>query len=370
MREPWAQNTLGLDYRAEAEMLGDPMSPIVDVHTHINGGRAAEIWADAAARYGVSMTYTQTILEEAAPVRDALGDQARFIAIPDYMAEDKTYAFTEGFMERIRIWHGEYGARMLKFWQAPRLRDFMQDRESIEALALDGPWKRRAVELATDLGMMIMTHVGDPDTWFSTRYSDSSVYGTKASHYEPLERMLTDYPETHWLAAHMGGSPEDLDFLDGLLERHENLSLDTSACKWQVRELSKHPAERVRAFFERWRGRVLFGSDIVARNEHLEATDEVAYAAGQASCPEEAFELYASRYWALRTMFETDYEGPSPIADPDLMMVEPEKFDEMSSPRLSGKRLPADVLGALYSTAVTRVVGRYYGDGSFSDEEE
>ncbi len=362
MSEPWAQNTLGLDFRAEAELLGEPAEPIVDVHTHINGGKAAEIWADAASRFGVSMTYTQTVLEEAPGVRDALGDRARFIAIPDYMAEDKKYAFTEGYIERIKIWHGEYGARMLKFWQAPRLRDYMNDQDAIDALALDGPWKRKAVELANELGMMIMTHIADPDTWFATKYADASVYGTKAQQYEPLERMLDAYPETQWLAAHMGGYPENLDFLDGLLERHDNLSLDTSACKWQVRELSKQPREKMLAFLERWKGRILFGSDIVARDEHLAESDEVQYAAGQASDPEQAFDLYASRYWALRTMFETDYDGPSPIADPDLMMVEPEKYDAMSSPRLSGKSLPDDVMTDVYSRAVGRVVARHYGD--------
>ncbi|MFI4872509.1 MAG: amidohydrolase family protein, partial [Phycisphaerales bacterium JB061] len=266
MSEPWAQNTLGLDFRAEAELLGEPAEPIVDVHTHINGGKAAEIWADAASRFGVSMTYTQTVLEEAPGVRDALGDRARFIAIPDYMAEDKKYAFTEGYIERIKIWHGEYGARMLKFWQAPRLRDYMNDQDAIDAMALDGPWKRKAVELANELGMMIMTHIADPDTWFATKYADASVYGTKAQQYEPLERMLDAYPETQWLAAHMGGYPENLDFLDGLLERHDNLSLDTSACKWQVRELSKQPREKMLEFLERWKGRILFGSDIVARD--------------------------------------------------------------------------------------------------------
>ncbi|MHC4590503.1 MAG: hypothetical protein ACYTAQ_14535 [Planctomycetota bacterium] len=40
-----------------------------------------------------------------------------------------------------------------------------------------------------------------------------------------------------------------------------------------------------------------------------------------ASSPQEAFDLYASRYWALRTLFETDHVGPSPIADPDLALV-------------------------------------------------
>ena len=52
MSEPWAQNTLGLDFRAEAELLGEPAEPIVDVHTHINGAKAAEIWAAQAKRAG------------------------------------------------------------------------------------------------------------------------------------------------------------------------------------------------------------------------------------------------------------------------------------------------------------------------------
>ncbi len=362
MKEPWAQNTLGLDYRAEAELLGEPVAPIVDVHTHINGGRAAEVWADAAARYGVVQTYSQTVLEQAPAVRDALGDRVRFIAVPDFMSADKKHAFTDGFLERIRVWHGEYGARMLKFWQAPRLRDLM-DAETMADLALDGPWKAKAVELAQELGMMVMIHIADPDTWFATKYADSSVYGTKAQNYEPFERLISRYPETQFLAAHMAGSPEDLGFLSGLLERHPNLSIDTSACKWQVRELSKQPRDEFAAFLERWRGRVLFGSDIVARDEHLFSTDDTAYAAGQAEDPEQAFELYASRYWALRTMFETDYDGPSPIADPDLMMVEPEKYDEMSSPRLCGKSLSAEMLTELYATAVTRRVAKQYGDG-------
>lgn len=360
MVEPWAQNTLGLDYRAEAELLGEPVVPIVDVHTHLNGGRSAEIWADAAARFGVVHTYSQTILEEAPAVRDALGDRVRFIAIPDYMAKDKLHAFTAGYLERIRIWHGEYGARMLKFWQAPRLRDLMSDPSATEALALDGPWKARAVELAIELGMMVMVHIADPDTWFATKYADASVYGTKAQQYEPFERLMDRYPQVQFLAAHMGGLPENLGFLSGLLERHANLSLDTSACKWQVRELSKQPREEVLAFLERWRGRVLFGSDIVARDEHLIPTSDSAYAADQASDPEQAFELYASRYWALRTMFETDYEGPSPIADPDLMMVEPERYDAMSSPRLSGKSLPRELLAEVYAGAVKQHVGRHY----------
>ena len=64
-------------------------------------------------------------------------------------------------------------------------------------------------------------------------------------------------------------SPEDLDFLDTLLERYDYLHLDTSATKWMVRTLSAHDQEKIESFFARWKHRILFGSDIVAVGEHL-----------------------------------------------------------------------------------------------------
>ncbi|MEL6498802.1 MAG: hypothetical protein AAFZ67_13860 [Planctomycetota bacterium] len=354
----WAANRLGLDYRAEAAAMGEPVVPIVDVHVHVNGRRAAAIFDEVATLYGVRRSYTQSFRGTAHDVRDVLGDRVRFIAIPEYMAEDKRHAFTDGFLEAMRWWHGEFGARMVKFWVAPRLRDLAGD--VFDEIKLDGVWKRKAAELARELGMMIMTHVADPDTWFQSAYADSARYGTKRQQYEPLERMLSDYADIPWLAAHMAGSPEDLDFLDGLMERHDNLHLDTSACKWQVRELSTHSPTRMRAFFERWKGRVLFGTDIVTQEAHLSVEDDVGFAANQASNADEAFELYASRYWAMRTLFEGGYDGESPIADPDLMKVEPGKFDAMSAPRLWGMGFDAGLLKSVYAGACEDVVERWY----------
>jgi hypothetical protein len=360
MSEPgiWEANRLGLDYRAEAERLGPPPAPILDVHVHLNGGGAAGIFAEVAGLFGVRRVYTQSMRSTAAEVRAAMGDRARFIAIPDYGAADKRHALGEGFLEDIRWWHGEFGARMLKLWAAPRLRDFAGD--VYEELRLDGPWKRRAADLARELGMMIMTHIADPDTWFRTTYADSARYGTKDDQYGPLERMLEDYADLPWIAAHMAGSPESLGRLDGLLERHANLHLDTSACKWQVRELSRHDPARVRVFFERWRGRILFGTDIVTQESHLGAVRSTAFAADQAASPAQAFDLYASRYWAMRTLFESSYDGPSPIADPDLMKVEPGRFDAMSAPRLRGMGFDDGLLREVYAGACARVVEGWY----------
>jgi hypothetical protein len=339
-------NRLGLDYVAEAA--GLPASPtgIIDVHAHINGAAAAKIYGRAADLYGVRLAYSMTQLEDLESVRDVLGDRVRFIAVPDYAGEDRRYHHGRGFLERIGKFHA-LGVRIAKFWAAPRGVDYGREVGDPDLLRLDAPWRLEAMEAARDLGMVFMTHVGDPDTWFATKYADASVYGTKAQQYEPLEALLDQFTQP-WIGAHMAGWPEDLEFLTGLMGRHDNLYLDTSAVKWMVRELSRHDRADLLSFLKRFRGRVLFGSDIYTSDEHLTAGTKEREILELAGSPQEAFDLYASRYWAMRTLFETDHVGPSPIADPDLAMVDPDNYSDLDAPQLVGKALPRDVLAGIY----------------------
>lgn len=353
-----AANRLGMNYRAEAARLGAPPAPIIDAHSHINGARAARIYREARDLYGCTLTYSMTQIGQAAQVREALGGTVRFIAVPSYMDPDRERAHTVGFMENIRRWRDEFGSRVVKFWCAPRALDYGREIGMPDLMRLDSEWRVRQMELAHSLGMMFMAHIADPDTWFATKYADSATYGTKRGQYLPLER-LGDRFDTPWLLAHMGGWPEDLDFLDGLLTRHPNFFLDTSATKWMVRELSRHPRGRLLEFLEKFRGRVLFGSDIVTMDEHLGADEGPRGMGAQATSEGEAFDLYASRYWALRTLFETDYEGESPIADPDLAMVDPTAHTPMDAPTLRGHALPRELLRVLYRDAAVNLLERW-----------
>ncbi|MCA9302993.1 MAG: amidohydrolase family protein, partial [Phycisphaerales bacterium] len=305
---------------------------------------------------------SQTQLAQADAVRAVMGERISFVAIPEYMHADKLWAFTAGFVENLDEWHAR-GARMVKFWGAPRLRDYVETLEvdPKEILGFDSKWRLRVAERAAELGMMLMVHVADPDTWFRTMYKDSTRYGTKRSQYESLERLL-DHTGMPCLAAHMGGWPEDLVFLDGLLDRHPKLVLDTSATKWMVREISKHAREDWIAFLHKHAGRILFGSDIVTSDEHLTATDPDSPAFGNqlANSEDEAFDLYASRYWALRTKYETSYDGESNIADPDLHMVDPEGFTKMDAPRLRGFSMEKADLEVLYRGATAGTLDAWY----------
>lgn len=350
-----AENRFALDMREAAKALSAPPVRILDIHSHINGPGALTIYREVADLFGVHEVYTMVGIGSARTVRDVFGSRARFIAFPTMRGGDRHRAMGEGFLEDIQTFHDSFGARMIKLWNAPRMFDFFPDGTGDDLIAFDSPWRVRQVQLAAQLGMGVMVHVADPDTWFATKYADAAKYRRKRDHFVALERMLDRFP-VPWLGAHMGGSPEDLDFLDGMLTRHPNYHIDTSATKWVVRELSKHARERVVAFFEKWQGRILFGSDIVTTDEHLvpppSQGDNARHPmADLADSPQAAFDLYASRYLALRMMFETDYDGQSPIADPDLRMVDPSIADPLAAPRLRGLRLPRQLLATLYRGA-------------------
>jgi hypothetical protein len=349
-----SSNRFGCDYRAEAALLGAPPVPVVDVHSHVHGTSAAALLREAMDLYGIARIHSMTRLEDIEGIRGVLGDRVRFIAVPDFADPDRLAAHGNRFLSRIRDFRRE-GASICKFWAAPRGIDYGIEAGNPRLLALDAPHRRAAMDEAASLGMAFMVHVADPDTWFATKYADQSRYGTKASHYEPLERLLDEY-RVPWIAAHMAGSPEDLDLLDGLLERHPNLSIDTSATKWIVREVSRHPSGRVQEFMRRWHGRVLFGSDIVTNDDHLRDGEKATEMAAKASDSGSAFDLYASRYWALRTLWETAHELESPISDPDLAMVDPAR-SALDAPALRGKSLPREVMAEFYAGAASRLAG-------------
>jgi hypothetical protein len=188
-----------------------------------------------------------------------------------------------------------------------------------------------------------MVHVADPDRWFETAYRDAAVYGTKRDQYAGLERMLLRFPEIRWIAAHMGGNPEHADHLEDLLTRYPNLYLDTSATKWQVREVSAH-RDDVRRLVMRFPGRILFGSDLVTRHGLLR-------------------EHYVSRYWCQRTLWESEWDGRSPIADPDYA-------GEGPTPPLRGVGLPEEILSRLYLANARDLLGAPVADVCTVDDRK
>lgn len=313
--------------------------PLIDIHAHVlqtrptdppNGSptgtgpdaslEQAEIMLDVAQEFGVGRVYSMCYPEDIPPLRERFGERIGFngsilkkLEEPDEVA----YRLLDRFLE--------LGVEIIKFWAAPRGRE--------RGLFVDAPWRIEAARRAQAAGIRVMmVHVGDPDAWFRTVYADTAKFGTKADQYVGLTRMLELFPDLTWIAAHMGGDPEHPEHLEELLETYPHLYFDTSATKWQVREVSAHAAA-VRELICRHPGRFLFGSDLVTRHR----------------LPREH---YVSRYWCHRTLWESTWEGRSPIADPDYAHAE----GEPATPMLHGLGLPADVLEQVYHQNACRLL--------------
>jgi hypothetical protein len=275
-----------------------------------------------AAEFGVDHIVTMCAAEDIIPLRERFRDRLSFsgsitkksVDAPD----DDAYRLLDQFLAA--------GVIQLKFWSAPRGRE--------RGLFVDAPWRMEAVRRARSAGVRsVMVHVADPDRWFTTVYADTAKFGSKLEQYNGLCRMLEAFPDVTWTAAHMGGDPEHPDHLEELLERYPNLRFDTSATKWQVREVSAR-GDAVRGLICRHPDRFLFGSDLVTRHGLVR-------------------EHYVSRYWCHRTLWESRWQGRSPVADGDYV---PDAGGP-TTPLLHGIGLPPDVLAKVYRGNALAVLG-------------
>jgi hypothetical protein len=332
---PPEYNVTGINYRDRDHLRYH--GPLIDFHAHVMRTRPtdpkegppatgpgatidqAETMLTVAEEFGITRTYSMCPPDDIAPLREHFGSRLGFngpISKKLDEPEDVAYRHFDRFLE--------LGVEIIKFWSAPRGRD--------RGLFVDAPWRIEIARRAQAAGIRVMmVHVADPDVWFRSVYTDTAKYGTKADQYVGLERMLQLFPELTWIGAHMGGDPEHPDHLEALLERYPNFYLDTSATKWQVREVSVQ-RDALRDLICRYPQRFLFGSDLVTRHYLTR-------------------EHYVSRYWAQRTLWESSWEGHSPIADPD---YKPEP-NGPNTPMLRGLSLPSSVLEQVYYSNARRL---------------
>jgi predicted TIM-barrel fold metal-dependent hydrolase len=309
-------NRLNLDFRRPMPR-PKVRGTVIDFHTHLLANRHAPPWFEAAAHYGIDAFVTMSPLEEALVLQRNYPGRIQFIAVPKWGENS-----IDDWLRRVEAFHN-LGSRIIKFHMAPGT---MQAR----GWRLDSPGIRRVMSEAVARGMILMSHVGDPDTWYHSKYADTAKYGSRDEHYRIWESALAEHRDRPWLGAHMGGNPEDLPRLQRLLDTYPNLYLDTSATRWMVREISAR-RDVARDFVIRNQDRLIFGTD-------------------QVSGDDRGFDFLASRFWAHRKLWETAYVGPSPIYDPDL--------PRDNQPTLRGLALPDEVLQKLYHDNGVKLLAR------------
>jgi predicted TIM-barrel fold metal-dependent hydrolase len=144
-----------------------------------------------------------------------------------------------------------------------------------QRLAVDDVRLAPVFEEAGRLGMPVFIHVGDPVAFWekpdknneridelrlNPQWSNHAVPGMP-SHAQLMaeqRRLFERHPKTRFVAVHVAGFPENLDWVDALLTDLPNVSVDLAA---RIPEVGRHPPAKVRDFFERHRKRILFGTD-------------------------------------------------------------------------------------------------------------
>jgi predicted TIM-barrel fold metal-dependent hydrolase len=294
---------------------------VIDAHNHLFAARHAKIWFETADHFGIDACITMAPLEEAVVLQRDWGHRLQFIAIPSWA--DASPQWVDNWLVRLEAFYN-LGSRIIKFHSAPGTM-------AMRGVALDDPRMRRIMDEAVARGMILMSHVGDPDTWYNGKYAaDIPKFGTRDQHYRMWENCLAAYKQHPWLGAHLGGNPEDLPRLQHLLDTYPNLYLDLSATRWMVREVSAR-RDATREFILRNPDRLLWGSDQVSGNDR-------------------GFDFLASRWWAHRKLWETAHTGPTPIFDPDL--------PPDSQPTLRGLALPDELLQKIYHDNTVNLLAR------------
>lgn len=162
------------------------------------------------------------------------------------------------------------GARGLKVLKTLGL--YLRDRNK-KLAAVDDPRFDPIWHEAGLLGIPVAIHTGDPEAFFepndgrNERYEElwaNPSWSFSAPEYPSLsallgarDRVIERHPETTFVALHLGGWPENLDYVSDLLHRHANVFIELGA---RQAELGRQP-RRTRRLFLDYPDRILFGTD-------------------------------------------------------------------------------------------------------------
>ena len=162
------------------------------------------------------------------------------------------------------------GARGLKVLKTLGLYARHKDGKLV---AIDDPRIDPVWAEAGKLKIPVAIHTGDPEAFFHPRDGKNERYeelwmNPDWSFADPSfpsldqllaarDRVIARHPETTWVALHVGGWPENLDYVSGLLDRYPNANVELGA---REAELCRQP-RRARKLFLDHPDRILFGTD-------------------------------------------------------------------------------------------------------------
>lgn len=303
-----------------------PEGRIIDAHAHLGDASLAPVILSVMEENGIDYLFNlsggspRRGMANALALEKATGGRVLHFMVPFYEGIDEP-AIGETLAAELRITVTKFGYAGLKIPKSLGLylRDDNNKLVAVDDARLFPLWRE-----AGALGVPIFIHVADPAAFWKPStpdnerfeelsahprwsFADSSVYPAREELLRGFEALVKQFPATTWVGVHACHNAEDLAYIDRMLSTYPNLSMDIGA---RVPELGRHPAEEVRALFERFSDRILFATDIGIMRDRAGAT---AFTLGSSGLEPDRREAVKPFYDAHHRYLET---GDRAIAHP------------------------------------------------------
>lgn len=201
--------------------------------------------------------------------------------------------------------------------------------EDGELLEVDDPRLAPLWEKAGELGVVVGIHTSDPKAFFEKSGPENerwdelklapswSFYGeeypSRAALLDARDQTVANHPQTTFMLLHFANNPEDIDYVDQLLDKHDNVIVDVSA---RLAEIGRHDPDKVRKLFIKHQDRILFATDLGLRARPTDKGLQYRLTLGSISKKPPSLEDVTDFYDKHWRYFETDEEAiehPVPI---------------------------------------------------------
>jgi predicted TIM-barrel fold metal-dependent hydrolase len=330
--------------------------PRIDVHTHIEVGALPRAVALLGAHHIVHMVNLsggspggdglEETLDEAARV----GHTTVFVN-PDFREVKKGPGYGARMAAKI-VKAKELGAGGVKIAKGLGL-GYVDAKKKL--LTVDDRGLDPMFETAGKLGMPIAIHTGDPKAFWKPPTPDNERFDELRVHpgwsffgapvtwealYAQFERRVARNPKTIFIGVHFGNDPEDPAHVAQMLERHKNLYIDTAARVPEIGRIDQnHDPAKMRAFFERFPDRVLFGTDV---GVGVAAEDLMLGSTGAEPPGPQDVERFFTSTWRWFETTDKNIPTPTPI---------------QGRWNIDGVGLPRAILERVYHGNAERVLG-------------
>lgn len=334
----------------------------IDLHQHVDTtpealDRAVRIMDAVGIGIGVNLgTGTVTRGQNGEPSEFERGKRLADARHPGrflhYMLLDYTEWDDPGFSEQA-VKQIEEGHRLgaAGFKEFKRLGLFLRDGAGglirIDDPKLDPVWKR-----CGELNLPVSIHTADPKAFWQTYdqsnerwmelkdhpnwwFGDPATFPGWRDLLQALDRVVARHPETVFVGVHFGNNAEELDWVEGALDRHPNMMVDLAA---RIPELGRHDVDQLRRLFIKHQDRILFGTDFMVGDRLILGSS------GKGPSPTDAdAEVFFNKHWRWLETRDRNWAHMTPI---------------QGDWAINSIGLPASVLRRIYFDNARRLLAR------------